>query len=235
MGFMNFKSMMAAATVALLSLPVASHAATMIEVYNDLDVTADSDSAVGGVSGGLRGTVTCSEFCSILYYDAGAYAFGDPGEVFDGPMNSGDAEEALWVNGVIDALTGTDPMFTATDVGSEYQDNGNAYTGQSLYVVMKIGNNPDYILIRNDFGGEQTYSYAAAPGTPGPNGLRASQGGLSHTFGLGSTGLCPDGSQPDPFTGCDGLTGVPLPAGLPLLLTAVGLGAYLRTRARKSA
>ena len=164
---------------------------------NDTDITAASNS--GADANGLRGTVTCTLDCSGMYYNAGTYGFGAVGEVFDGPTNSGDANEAAWVNSVL----GT--SFTGTDVGADYQDNGNPFTTAALYVIMKIGNSPDYLLISNDSGVVQTYSFFQAAG---------SKGELSHSFGLGTP-----------------VSTVPLPAtGLLLVAGLGGLAALRRKR-----
>lgn len=172
--------------------------ASTVTINNDTDITDPASSGANGTN--LRGTVTCTLACSGLFYTAGAYGFGDPGEMFDGPSNSGDANEALWVNSVL----GT--SFTGTDVGDNYQDDDDAFVSAALYIIMKVGNNPDYLMIRNDSGVSQTFSYAKASG---------SKGGLSHTFSLGTP-------PPSP---------VPLPAAGWLLLAGIaGMGAIRRRR-----
>ncbi len=71
----------------------------------------------------------------------------------------------------------------------------------------------------------------------GDNGDRK---GLSHVS-LYARGTCPTGQvviRTNSGTVCGTAGGpppVPLPAGLPLMLTAIGVGAYMRKRARKSA
>ena len=69
--------------------------ASTITINNDTDITAASNS--GANAAGLRGTVTCTLSCSGLFYTSGAYGFGNPGEMFDGPSSSGNAAEATWV------------------------------------------------------------------------------------------------------------------------------------------
>lgn len=188
------------ATAGALALMMATgiNAAT-ITINNDTDITAAATSGAGGTD--LRGTVTCTLACSSLYYTAGAYDFGNPGEMFDGPTNSGDANEAIWVNSVL----GT--SFTGTNVAANYQNNGNAYVSAALYIIMKVGNTPDYLMIRNDSGVSQTFSFSQAAG---------SKGGLSHSYSLGTP-----------------ISTVPLPAAGFLLFGALGGLGFVARRRRK--
>ena len=194
---MKAKNVLFAAGLAIATSVASANAATIL-INNDTDITAVSNS--GADANGLRGTVDCTFTCSALYYTAGAYGFGNPGEMFDGPSSSGDAAEATWVNSVL----GT--SFTGTDVGADYQDDGNPFMTDALYVIMKVGNSPDYLMIRNDSGVAQTYSFFQANGA---------KGGLSHSFGLGEVTPVP---------------AVPLPATGLLLLGGLGGLAALRRR-----
>ncbi|MCX7565100.1 VPLPA-CTERM sorting domain-containing protein [Sulfitobacter sp. F26169L] len=223
---LDLKKTIAAGLFACIAMTGAA-SATTIQIFNDTDITDPASTGVGGVEGALRGTVTCSEACSALYYTGNAFGFGDPGEMFDGPSNSGSASEAGWVNSVILSMTGTSPLFTGVDVEYGKQDNGDPFTTDALYAIMKIGNSPTYLMIRNDHTGEQEFSYAKATGA---------EGGLSHSVGLGTiTQVC----LPSPANNfCNSgppVSVVPLPAGLPLLLGALGaFGIVSRRKSRKA-
>ncbi len=174
----------------------AANAAT-INVWNDTDINTSHTLT-------LRGAVTCDVACSVLNYSSGAYGFGDPGELFDGPTNSGDASEAAWANSV------TGGSFTAADVAAGKTDpaaDNTDYVTNALYVILKIGLNPDYTIIRNDSGGALTFSWFNQPGGNG--------GGLSHYTELGASV-------------------VPVPAALPLMLSAFGIGAFVTRKRRKA-
>lgn len=172
-----------------------SASAATVGVYNDTDLDPYTSA--------YRADLTCSAACTVLNYAGGLYSFsGAMGELFAGPSNSGDASEASWVNSVL----GT--AFTAANVasGKSNGSDGTNYSTNSLYVIVKIGRNPDYTILRNDSGGALTWSWKG----------RSGQGaGLSHYVNLGQT--------PAP---------VPLPAaGVLLLAGLAGLGLAKRRKA----
>ncbi len=123
-----------------------ANAITVITFNNDTDISAAS--SAGANLAGLRGTVTCTLSCSGLYYTGGAYGWGDPGEMFDGPINAGDANEAIWVNSVV----GT--SFDGSDVAEnyqEYEDNDvKSIVGASL---SKAGGSGAFFSQASNFSG----------------------------------------------------------------------------------
>ena len=83
---------------------------------------------------------------------------------------------------------------------------------------MKFGNTPEYLMLRNDSGVEQTFSFLQASGA---------QGDLSHSFGLGTPGNQNNDDE-------DPMNPVPLPASGWLLLAGLaGIGAMSRRRKSK--
>ncbi len=181
-----------------------ANAITVITFNNDTDISAAS--SAGANLAGLRGTVTCTLLCSGLYYTGGAYGWGDPGEMFDGPINAGDANEAIWVNSVV----GT--SFDGSDVAENYQDNANSFASAALYIIMKIGRNPDYLMIKNLSGLLQTFTFAKADGA---------KGDLSHAFSLGTP---PNSGNPPE---------VPIPAALPLFGTGLAIFGFVGWRRKR--
>ncbi len=188
----------AVAVVAALGLTsLQANAATFsaINVFNDTDINSS-------YSATQRGILTCSS-CDVLTYSGGLYAFDSTvGELFDGPTNSGDANEASWVN----LVTGS--SFTGTDVGAGKNagTSGVNYITNALYVILKIGTNPNYTVVRNTSGGSFNFSWS---------GLRGTGAGLSHYVELGA-------SQ------------VPIPAAGVLLIGALGGLGFAGRRRRKA-
>ena len=187
---LNLKVMRLAVAAAAMVLASGVQAAT-IPVWNDTDI--DTHPVI------QRGSVNCSVACEVLNY-TGAYSFSAVlGELFNGPSNSGDASEAAWVNSVIGTSFSTLDVTNGKDSGT---DSTN-YITNALYVVLKIGRNPDYTIIKNTSGVALTWSWDNLPG---------SGGGLSHYIDLGTP------------------SEVPLPAGGLLLMGALGGLAALRRR-----
>lgn len=128
----------AAATVGLMTLQAQ---ASTISIFNDTDINSS-------YTADYRANLTCNS-CTVLTYSAGAYSFsGAFGELFDGPASSGDAAEATWINAVL----GT--SFTSGDVsgGKSTGSDGTTYFTSALYVILKIGKNPDFTIIQNTSG-----------------------------------------------------------------------------------
>lgn len=98
----------------------------------------------------------------------------------------------------------------------------------SLVFDLGVTNNVALSATLFDSVGLRLQEYGTAP-----NGA----GGSLKAWNLAGTfSGCPDGTVPDPITGCDSNTSViPLPAGLPLLLSALGIGAIVRRFGRKNA
>lgn len=155
-------------SVVLLAAAAASANASVIGVWNDTDI--DSYSLIH------RGDVTCTS-CSVLQYTSG-YSFSNSyGELFTGPSSSGDANEALWVNSVLGtSYTGTDVTNGKTDLA--LGPNTYTFSGTALYVLLKIGKNPDYTIVRNDSGNPFSFTWTGIEGTGS---------GLSHFVTLGGT------------------------------------------------
>lgn len=180
---------------AMLAIGSTAQAAT-ISVWNDTEYDSPANTLLE------RGAVDCNS-CSVLSYSPSTFSFSTSlGELFKGPSSSGDANEASWVNLVL----GT--AFTAAEVTANKVESGIAdnfkYVTNALYVVLKIGKDPDYTIIQNTSGGDLEWSWNPKSGTGA---------GLSHYVALGET--------PAP---------VPLPATGLLLLGALGGIAALRRR-----
>ncbi len=217
---LNFRQLVAAGAVAVAGLMATSAGAVSIDIFDDMDVTT-------GGGAGLRGVVECDVACSVLRYvdPPGAYEFGGPGELFNGPTSSGDAKEIAWINSVL--VPAFEPtLYTVADItGYTNTTDANAaddWTLTNKYVILKIGNEPDYTIIRNDSDGALTFSYTKASGA---------KGSLSHFFGFGAVEEC------DPSVEVCGppVGEVPVPAALPLLLSALGVTAVMTRRRRKAA
>lgn len=139
-------------------------------------------------------------------------------DLFIDGNSSSPANEASFVK----AITGvefsavaqkTTGIVTSNPVNPGDPVKGSAsFTTSALYILLKIGNEPNLTIIKNTGGPDNLFTY-----TP-----KASQGaGLSHYSEFGTAG--------------GGNFDVPLPAGLPLLLSGVGVMAFVaRRKARKA-
>jgi len=72
--------------------------------------------------------------------------------------NNGDAAELAFVNAVLNPDV---PLGVRTDTNGA---TSYSFTSSALYLLLKIGTNPDMALIWNTSGQAQTYSYSAFPG-----------------------------------------------------------------------
>ena len=121
------------------------------------------------INGG--GELYCSLECSVLQNE-GTGAFGDPGEIFNGPagMAYGPgnpvSQEVSWLNDV------TGSSYSTSDA-SKTEGDGGYFTG-ALYVILKLGNN--YTIMRNDSGTGISWSFTPSKGTGT---------GLSHSTTVG--------------------------------------------------
>lgn len=142
-------------------------------------------------------------------------------DLFIDGNSSSPANEALFVK----AITGvefsavaqkTTGIVTSNPVNPGDPVKGSAsFTTSALYILLKIGNEPNLTIIKNTGGLNNLFTY-----TP-----KAGEGaGLSHYSEFGTAG------------GGGTIGGdVPLPAGLPLLLSGVGVMAFVaRRKARKA-
>lgn len=126
--------------------------------------------------------------------------------------NHSEADERGFVN------SATGSTF-ALNSGTKTSGNGAetaSFTSNAMYILFTIGKSPDVTIVKNT-GYGNTLTFA---------GLESLGSGLSHYVEFGEYECT--GSD------CDGGTGgpnpVPLPAGLPLLAAALGLGFFLRKR-----
>lgn len=155
-----------------------------------------------------RGDLTCTA-CQVIQYNPTTFSFAtDFGELFRGPSNSGAASEAAWVNSVL-GTSFTGANVTAGKVTPVGAGKLATFVTTALYIVLKIGENPDYTIIKNTSAtGSMEWFWRGRDG----------QGaGLSHFVNLGTA----------PST-------VPVPAAGFLLLGALGGLAMVRRR-RKTA
>ena len=184
---------------ASMFLTASTASAATIDLFNDSDST-------------FRAEVTCTT-CSVLVYTDGAtnvalstgtgdYDFDTAfGELFTNSFGSNEANEALWINDVLST------SFTASDLSkTEGTSDGVTYSTTATYVIIKVGKDPNYTILRNDSGGSFDFSWSGAD---------SAGAGISH-FTVG------------------GLSPIPLPAAGFLLLGALG-GLGLMRRRRKIA
>lgn len=137
-----------------------------------------------------RGQLTCSLGCSGLTssLQSGPYDANVPDVSSESGFsalyadlfylaNNSDASELAFVNAVLnpDVVAGTR---TDTEGVSSY-----SFTSSALYLLLKIGTNPDVTLIWNTSGQAQTYSYLGFP---------QEGAGLSHITEYGRTVSVPE-------------------------------------------
>lgn len=92
---------------------------------------------------------------------------------------SSDADELAFVNA---ALAGTGTSFSS-GTKTEVNLDSFSFTSSALYILFKIGTQPNYALIHNTTGGSVTYDYSA---------LRQEGAGLSHITEFGGTVSVPE-------------------------------------------
>jgi len=139
----------------------------------------------------LRATVTCAG-CEILDYNG-----GDIVDTTDRP-NSADADdfdaaagnffinefggnpedEQDWVNAVLVAIGSSDTVDLGTKTDNPLDEN-NQFCSDAEYILLKVGQEPEYSLIHNTSGTEQCFTYLAEAGTGS---------GLSHITEYGGNG-----------------------------------------------
>ena len=234
-------NLMAAAVVGISALfaASASNAATILNVTGDVDANNGRVTTYDYDADFIRGTLSCSLGCegltlSTLSFTGASDTTGYPkyqdstgfgninAELFIHDTNgaSSTANELIQIN----AVQGT--TYTS---GFKYElgggDDGTdfTWTTNAEYILLKIGNFPDRTVIKNTGGYGNVFTFLQAPGG----------NGLSHFTSYGEY-ECPQGQHPD----CGGggvLPPVPLPAGMPLMLGALGLLAAVRRKTRKAA
>lgn len=168
-------------------------------------------------TGNINGSAT-DPFLSTLT-DGVLIDKSDAGGVESGVL-SGDVASSTVTE--IGGVTGTTGTITIANLTGTYLE---------LFLGLKVGNsgNPTWAIFKiaaDDVPGDFTYFIDPQNGA-----------GMSHVnlYGVtGTPGDCVPGSF-DPECDEPGTPEVPVPAGLPLMLTAIGIGAYMRKRARKSA
>jgi hypothetical protein len=129
-------------------------------------------------------------------------------DLFIDGNSSSAANEALFVKDI------TGVTYAATTQNTSGIVNGNvSFTTSALYILLKIGNEPNLTIIKNTGGLNNIFTYTSKAGEGS---------GLSHYSEFGT------------YNGGGG-TVVPLPAGLPLMLSGLGVMAFLaRRKARKA-
>lgn len=131
-------------------------------------------------NGAARSSVECTA-CSVLLYTAngtdsdgvagtnnvtlpsspGSFGFGTGfGELFDNPyQGSSPTSEAAWASSVL----GT--SFSALDLSkTDGTSDGATYWSSAAYVIIKVGNAPDYTILRNDSGAKFSFTWDSGSG-----------------------------------------------------------------------
>lgn len=130
-------------------------------------------------------------------------------DLFIDGNSSNPTNEALFVS----TVTGVTYSATTQKTAGIVQ-GAASFTTSALYILLKIGNEPNLTIIKNTGGLNNVFTY-----TP-----KAGEGaGLSHYAEFGR------------FGGGGGTGEIPLPAGMPLMLAGLGAMAFLaRRKARKA-
>ena len=140
----------------------------------------------------LRATVTCTG-CDILDYAGGDIAdaenLGRPnsadadgfdsasGNFFINEFGGNPSDEQDWVNAVLAQIGSSDTVDLGTKTENPLNEN-NQFCSDAEYILLKVGQDPEYSLIHNT-GGEQCFTYLAEGGTGS---------GLSHIVEYGGNG-----------------------------------------------
>jgi hypothetical protein len=147
----------------------------------------------------FRGTMSCDLSCEGLVGDTPTVFSSTAARLYDLP-DSSKTTELAWVNG----LTG-ESFLSGTKTTAP---GGNlTFTSAALYILIKIGRDPNVTLFKNTSGAPLTLSWVAEPGTGG---------GLSH------------------FTEFGQVSPIPLPAALPLLAGGLGMLGWLGRRKKRA-
>jgi hypothetical protein len=192
------------ASVFLLTTPLVVNATLMnIDIYNDGDLVTSSGTYYDGSI--MRANLVCND-CSVLNYDGTSYSFGTTkGELFEGasapPPGNSPSQETDWLNSVLGTSYPDATDANKTDPASD----GTWYYSSAEYLILKVGDLPNYTIIRNDSSGTFDFKWA------GDDGQGA---GLSH------------------FTEVGGVERVPEPGTLALL--GLGLVSVFGLRRRQS-
>jgi hypothetical protein len=139
----------------------------------------------------LRATVTCSG-CEILDYNGGDIvdtttrpnsADADDfdaaaGNFFINEFGGNPEDEQDWVNAVLAAIGSSDTVDLGTKTEDPLNEN-NQFCSDAEYILLKVGQDPQYSLIHNTSGTEQCFTYLAEEGTGS---------GLSHIVEYGGNG-----------------------------------------------
>lgn len=163
----------------------------------------------------FRGTFVCSLGCEAAWFDSNdpTIATVTSWSSTEGDLiwNTGGAPDSTnFVNDVLGTSYDKDDDRTETARGGL---ENTSFVSNAEYILFKIGTTPNVGLIKNTGGFGNLFTYTAVSGVGA---------GLSNTQEFGE--------YPDPSGGV-----IPLPAGLPLILSALGLTGLLRLRHRKSA
>jgi hypothetical protein len=169
--------------------------ANLITFYGSYDsppagpqITYDADDDRGTLLCGTEASLSCEGLLSDLpdgIYDPNVPGV-DTADGFDSSAadlfvigSSSDAAELAFVNAALAAYNTSVSSGTKTDVNQD----SYTFTSSALYILFKIGTEPNYALIHNTTGGAVTYDYSA---------LRQEGAGLSHITEFGGTVSVPE-------------------------------------------
>ncbi|MBC7285119.1 VPLPA-CTERM sorting domain-containing protein [Hoeflea sp.] len=167
----------------------------------------------GADGGGTdRFTVTCGISCEGWLFDAKKLDGSIGGLIGFQNESYATGKGAAWEEALLASVAGE----TGLSFSKTPENPPTSYSSNALYQLFKIGTTPNVGVLKNTAGVVQDYTFAAIDGEGA---------GLSHIANydiVGGGGVTP----PSP---------VPLPAGLPLMLTAVGgLAVVVRRKSRKA-